>query len=238
MDFVSFYKDMAEKLKKIGINILEEEANQLYVYMQLLLEWNQKMNLTAITAPEEIINKHFVDSMTIKKYIKDNQTIVDVGTGAGFPGIPLAIMQLGNQFTLVDSLNKRITFLEEVKKDINLVNIKNVHSRVEDFAKTYRESYDIATSRAVASLPVLLEYVLPLVKIGGRCICMKGSVVKEELENAKKSLYILGGKVQKIEEFTLPDTDIKRTIIMIEKVKKTPEKYPRKAGIPAKEPLI
>lgn len=238
MDFVSFYKDMAEKLKIIGINILEEEANQLYVYMQLLLEWNQKMNLTAITAPEEIINKHFVDSMTIKKYIKDNQTIVDVGTGAGFPGIPLAIMQSGNQFTLVDSLNKRITFLEEVKKDINLVNIKNVHSRVEDFAKTYRESYDIATSRAVASLPVLLEYVLPLVKIGGRCICMKGSVVKEELENAKKSLCILGGKVQKIEEFTLPDTDIKRTIIIVEKVKKTPEKYPRKAGIPAKEPLI
>ncbi|MFR0823594.1 MAG: 16S rRNA (guanine(527)-N(7))-methyltransferase RsmG [Clostridia bacterium] len=238
MDFISFYKEMTEKLKKIGIVIKEEEANQFYKYMQLLLEWNQKMNLTAITEPEEVVNKHFIDSMTIKKHIKDNQDIVDVGTGAGFPGIPLAIMQSGSQFTLVDSLNKRITFLEKVKKEIDLVNIKNVHSRVEDFAKNYRESYDVATSRAVAGLPILLEYLLPLVKIGGKCICMKGSDIKEELEKAKKSLVILGGKVQEVEEFTLPDTQIRRSIVIIEKVKKTPEKYPRKAGIPAKEPLI
>lgn len=237
MEFKSFYENLKDKLKQMTIDLTEEQGRQIYVYMQLLIEWNQKMNLTAITEPIEVIDKHFVDSMTIKKYIKEGESIVDIGTGAGFPGIPLAIMQINNSLSLVDSLNKRIQFLEEVKGKLNLNNVFMVHSRAEDYARIKRETYDIATSRAVASLPVLLEYLLPLVKVGGKCICMKGPEVKEEIENAKKCLNILGGEIKQIDEIVLPNTQIKRSIILIEKVKKTPIKYPRKAGIPVKEPI-
>lgn len=237
MEFVSFYENLKSKLKQMTIDLTEEQGKQLYIYMQLLIQWNQKMNLTAITEPIEVIDKHFVDSLTIKKYIKEGESIVDIGTGAGFPGIPLAIMQINNSLSLVDSLNKRIQFLEEVKGKLNLNNVSMVHSRAEDYARIKRETYDIATSRAVASLPVLLEYLLPLVKVGGKCICMKGPEVKEEIENAQKCLNILGGKIKQIDEISLPNTQIRRNIILIEKVKKTPIKYPRKAGIPAKEPI-
>ena len=164
--------------------------------------------------------------------------MIDVGTGAGFPGIPLAIVKEKNNIILLDSLNKRIKFLEEVKEKLKLENIKTVHGRAEELGKNKkeRESYEIATSRAVAPLNILLEYLLPLVKVGGKAICMKGSNI-EEIENSKKALEILGGKIEKIEEITLPNSDIKRNIIIVKKVNKTPAKYPRKAGTPSKEPL-
>ena len=204
----------------------------------MLLEWNEKINLTAIIEPREIILKHFVDSLTIAKYIKDDEKLIDVGTGAGFPGIPLSIVKENTDIVLLDSLNKRINFLEEVKENLKLENITTIHGRAEEFGKNKkeRETYDIATSRAVAPLNILLEYLLPLVKVGGRAICMKGSNI-EEVENAKNALEILGGQIEKIEEITLPNSDIKRNIIIVEKVKNTPLKYPRKPGTPSKEPI-
>ena len=207
--------------------------------MKLLLEWNKKINLTAITEPNEVILKHFVDSLTISKYIEDDSTLVDVGTGAGFPGIPLKIIREDLEITLVDSLNKRINFLKEIIEEIELKNIKAIHSRAEEFGKNvkYREKFDYATSRAVANLSTLSEYLIPLVKIKGRIISMKGSEVKEELIDSKNAINVLGGKILKVDEFQLPSSDIKRNIIIIEKVKNTPNKYPRKAGTPAKDPI-
>ena len=206
--------------------------------MNLLLEWNEKMNLTAITEPKEVILKHFIDSATIIKYIENGMQIVDVGTGAGFPGIPLNIINSEASYTLVDSLNKRINFLNEVINSLQLNNINTIHSRIEEFGRDNKESFDIATSRAVASLNILLEYLLPLVKIGGICICMKGSNVKEEIENSKKALDVLGGRIEKIEEIILPNSDIRRSIIIVRKVNATPKKFPRKPGMATKEPML
>ena len=237
MEFDEFFENMERKAKKLKMNITREQANKFYTYMNLLIEWNKKINLTTIVESEDIINKHFIDSMTIIPYLDKQDTIVDIGTGAGFPGIPVAIMRKENMITLVDSLNKRISFLNEVKGLENIENIKNMHSRAEDFAKDNREKFDIATSRAVASLPILLEYLLPLVKVGGKCICMKGAEVEEELKLGQKAIEVLGGKIEKIDNFTLPETNISRNIIIIKKIRKTPEKYPRKAGTPTKEPI-
>ena len=233
-----FSKEIKEKLNKINIEIEDIQREKFYNYMNLLVEWNEKINLTAITEPKEVILKHFVDCITILKYIPKDARIVDVGTGAGFPGIPLNIMESSSKYTLVDSLNKRINFLNEMIDVLELKNISTIHSRIEDFAKNNKESYDIATSRAVASLNVLLEYLLPLVKVGGVCICMKGSNVQEEIENSKKVLEVLGGKIESIEELVLPDSDIVRNIIIVRKIKNTPNKYPRKAGMAVKEPII
>lgn len=239
MEFKQFYKILKEKSNKIKIEITEEQAKKFYEYMNLLLEWNEKMNLTAIKETNDIILKHFVDSITISKYIKDKESLIDVGTGAGFPGIPLNIINDKLNYTLIDSLNKRILFLEEVIQKEKLKNIVAIHTRVEEFAKNekYREKYDIATSRAVAPLNILLEYLLPLVKIGGICICMKGSNIEEEMDNSREALSKLGGKVERVDKINLPDTDIIRNIIIVKKVRQTPIKYPRKPGIPNKEPL-
>ena len=206
--------------------------------MQLLLEWNEKINLTTIVEPEQIIVKHFLDSLTIKKYIEDEKNIIDVGTGAGFPGMPLAI-EKNNNVTLLDSLNKRINFLNDVKEKIGLENVVTVHSRAEDAAKDkkYRECFDYAVSRAVAPMNVLLEYLLPFVKVGGKVICMKGPNVKEEMDNSEKVAKILGGKIEKVEELEIPEIDMKRTVVIVKKIEKTSSKYPRKAGTPSKEPL-
>lgn len=227
-------------LEKINVMLDDKQIEDFYGYMNELIEWNKNINLTAITEEKEIIQKHFIDSLTIFKYLNKNDKIIDVGTGAGFPGIPLRIADETFDITLLDSLNKRILFLKNVIEKLKLNNIKTIHSRVEDAAinPQYREKYDIATSRAVAQLNVLLEYLLPLVKVGGKCICMKGGNVEEELENSKKALEILGGKVEKIESFELPDSDIKRNIIIIKKVSHTPKAYPRKAGTPSKKPLV
>lgn len=239
MEFEQFFKELKEKLEKINVNIDDNKARKLYKYMKLLIEWNKKMNLTAITEPKEIIIKHFVDSLTIEKYIQENTQIIDVGTGAGFPGIPLSIVRDDIRVTLMDSLNKRINFLDDVIKENNLTNADTVHSRAEELGrnKDYREQFDIVTSRAVASLNVLLEYMLPFAKVGGYCICMKGSNIEEEINNSKKALELLNGKIEKIEKFELPGTDFGRNIIVIKKIKNVPDKYPRKPGTPAKEPI-
>ena len=238
MDLNEFSIEIKEKLNKINIKIEDIHIEKFYNYMNLLVEWNEKINLTAITEPKEVILKHFVDCITILKYIPKDARIVDVGTGAGFPGIPLNIMESNPKYILVDSLNKRINFLNEMINILELENINAIHSRIEDFAKNNKESYDIATSRAVAPLNVLLEYLLPLVKVGGICICMKGSNVQEEIENSKKALDVLGGKIEKVEELILPNSDITRNIIIVKKIKNTPNKYPRKAGMASKEPII
>lgn len=239
MNQEEFKKLMNFYANKINIMFTEEQIIKFYKYMNLLIEWNKKINLTSIEEPKEIILKHFIDSLTINSYIEDNQTLVDVGTGAGFPGIPIKIYKSNVKIVLVDSLNKRINFLNEVIKELNLKDIETVHSRVEDFGKNskYRESFDIVTARAVSNLAVLSEYLVPLTKIGGNCLCMKGNEIEEECNNAKNAIKILGGKISKIDTFKLPESDISRNIIVVQKTNKTPNKYPRKAGIPSKEPL-
>ena len=238
MEFEIFSEELENAAKQIEIELTKKQIEKFYNYMNLLLEWNEKINLTAIIEPREVILKHFVDSLTIAKYIKENEKLIDVGTGAGFPGIPLSIVKENTDIVLLDSLNKRINFLEEIKQNLKLKNITTIHGRAEEFGKNKkeREIYDIATSRAVAPLNILLEYLLPLVKVEGKAICMKGSNI-EEIENAKNALEILGGQIEKIEEITLPNSDIKRNIIIVKKVKNTPSKYPRKPGTPSKEPI-
>lgn len=239
MEFNEFKEKLIINVDKLGINLSEIQLKQFYNYMNLLIEWNKKVNLTAITEPDEIILKHFVDSLTISKYISDGTKVVDVGTGAGFPGIPLKIVRQDVDITLLDSLQRRINFLDEVINELNLEKITTVHSRVEDFGKNkkYREEFDIATSRAVANLSTLSEYLLPLVKVGGKVISMKGSLIQEELENSKNAIKILGGQIEKVDEFDLPNSDISRNIVLIDKIKNTPNRYPRKAGEPSKKPL-
>lgn len=239
MEKEEFFEKMQEKSKDLGIHFSVEQLEQFFEYMKLLIEWNEKMNLTAITDPDEIIFKHFIDSITILKEIKDNSKLVDVGTGAGFPGIPLSIMKPTLKITLVDSLNKRLIFLQEVVKELELKNIEIIHARAEELGqnKEYREMFDVATSRAVANLSTLSEYLIPLVKINGKVISMKASGAQNEINEARKAIKVLGGSIEKIEEFNLPQTDIGRTIIVIKKKEKTNRKYPRKSGIPSKDPI-
>lgn len=234
-----FFEKIKGYARQIEILLDEEQIYQFYHYMQLLLAWNEKINLTAIVEPEEIILKHFIDSMTIAKYIKKNAKLIDVGTGAGFPGIPLKIIRKDIEITLLDSLNKRIVFLQEVIQQLNLSKIDAVHSRIEEFGKNkrYREAFDYATSRAVANLSTLSEYLIPMVKLNGACICMKGPNIQEEIKQSKKAISILGGNVEKIDSFQLPTSNMDRNIVLIRKVKLTPSKYPRKPGMAAKEPI-
>ena len=231
--------DFIGKLKEFNIEINEEQIKSFEKYMNLLLEWNEKINLTAITQPDEVKLKHFVDSLTVLKYINDDDKVIDIGTGAGFPGIPLKIMNENTKITLLDSLNKRINFLNIVIETLNLRNIQAIHGRAEEIArnKLYREKYDVAVSRAVANLSTLTEYMLPFVKVGGKCICMKGANVNEELERAQNAIKELGGEIERVDNFHLSDNDNERNIIVIKKIKETNPKYPRKAGTPSKEPL-
>ncbi len=239
MDKEEFKNIFNEYAKEINVELNDNKIDKFYKYMNLLLEWNEKINLTAITDYKEIILKHFIDSLTIEKYIKKNSYLVDIGTGAGFPGIPLKIFREDINMVLLDSLNKRINFLNEVCNFLNLENVYAVHSRVEEFAKNkkYREKFDVVTSRAVANLSTLSEYMLPLTKIGGLCICMKGKDVNEELDNAKNAICVLGGTLKGKDEFFINNGDISRCIVLLEKEKSTPAKFPRKAGMPSKEPL-
>lgn len=234
-----FLEKMQEKLNILKIDFSMEQTEQFFEYMKMLIEWNEKINLTAITDPEEIILKHFIDSITILKEIKNNSNVVDIGTGAGFPGIPLSIMNPTLKITLVDSLNKRLIFLNEVVNKLNLKNIEIVHARAEEFGqnKKYREKFDVATSRAVANLTTLSEYLIPLVKVGEKVISMKATEAQQEIKDAQKAIEILGGTIEKIDKFKLPQSDIGRTIIIIRKNKQTPSKYPRKPGTPSKEPI-
>lgn len=238
MEKIVFKKKMNEVLSEINIEINENKIDMFYLYMQELLEWNKKINLTAIEDENEIILKHFIDSLTVQKYIKNAQNIIDIGTGAGFPGIPLAIVNEKSNIVLLDSLNKRINFLNNVIQKLELSNVKAIHGRAEDLAKIvqHREKYDIVISRAVAPFNVLLEYMLPFNKVNSYTIAMKGSNI-EEVDISNNALKKLGGKIEKIEKINLPNTDIKRNIIIVRKIEETPKKFPRKAGIPKKEPL-
>lgn len=216
------------------------KLQKLSRYKELLMEWNQKFNLTAIEDEKDIVIKHLIDSFSIIPYLKhSNIRIIDVGTGAGFPGIPVKIACDAVEVILLDSLVKRVSFLDTVIKELALEKIKAIHGRAEDFGvkPEYREQFDVSVARAVAGLPVLLEYCLPFVKTGGVFIAMKGSCT-EEVESSRKAMEALGGKIEEIREMTLPFSDIKRNIIIIRKYRQTPTKYPRKAGKPSKEPLI
>lgn len=240
MDFEIFKKEMLSKLTDINVELSESKIRDFFTYMELLVEWNEKINLTAIVEMTEVIDKHFVDSLTISQYLKENARIIDVGTGAGFPGIPLKIARDDLQIDLLDSLNKRVNFLNEVINTLQLKNINAIHSRAEDEAikSEKREKYDVAVSRAVANLPVLLEYLLPFIKLNGVCICMKGANIEEEVKSSKKALKELGGEIEAIHNFKLPRTDATRNIIIVRKIANTPKKYPRKAGTASKNPIM
>ena len=239
MEFEEFKREFEKYLAKMNISLLKEQYGQFYAYMELLIEWNEKMNLTAITDPKEIILKHFVDSLTIAKYVKEDKSIIDMGTGAGFPGIPIKIYRKDVKVVLADSLNKRIKFLDEVIDKLKLENVETIHCRAEELGKNkqYREKFDYATSRAVANLSTLSEYLMPFVKLNGKCIFMKTIEVEEELEKAKKAIKTLGGKIEKVDKFEIPESDLGRSIIIVKKEKITPSKFPRKPGTPATEPL-
>ena len=239
MELNEFKELMKENLKELKLELTDMQLEQFYNYMNILIEWNEFMNLTGITDPKEVITKHFIDSLTVLDKIDKNASIIDVGTGAGFPGIPIKIVFPETRVVLLDSLNKRIKFLNEVIEKLGLKEIEAIHGRAEEYGrnKNYREKYDIAIARAVAPLNILLEYLMPFVKVNGKSLCMKGSSSEEEIKNSENAIKILGGKLIKTEDFYIPNTDMKRRIIEIEKVKETNNKYPRKAGTPSKEPL-
>ena len=233
----SFQKDLEE----LNIKLEKRQMCQFLQYYELLVEWNSFMNLTAITDYDEVIKKHFVDSLSLIKAIDLSKeiSVIDIGTGAGFPGIPLKIAFPNLKITLLDSLNKRIKFLNEVIDKLELNDITAIHGRAEDFAKekNYRQSYDLCVSRAVANLSTLSEYCLPYVKTGGKFISYKSEKITDEMNAAKNAIKILGGNISSQVEFILPNSDIYRNLFMIDKIKDTPMKYPRKAGLPSKEPL-
>ncbi|WP_053955120.1 16S rRNA (guanine(527)-N(7))-methyltransferase RsmG [Inediibacterium massiliense] len=233
---------LREGAKRLGLSLDEEQINQFLTYKDLLVEWNKNVNLTAITEDQEVMIKHFLDSLSCMSipYIKKGDKIIDVGTGAGFPGIPIHIYDKDVQLTLLDSLNKRIKFLETVCNDIGLKNVSFEHGRAEDYGqnKDFREKYDVAVARAVAQLNILCEYCLPFVRVGGYFICQKGPNIEEEMENAQRSIQILGGKFIEKRDIALPFSDLHHNVVVIQKIKETSTKYPRKAGTPTKKPLI
>ena len=230
-----------EELKKLGITLTSMQKEQFDRYYELLVEWNKVMNLTGITEYDEVNLKHFTDSLTIVRLTDMTKisTLIDVGTGAGFPGIPIKIVFPHIKVVLLDSLNKRLKFLNTVIDELDLESVQTLHGRAEDHARNaeYREKLDLCVSRAVANLSTLSEYCLPFVKKGGIFVSYKSGASDEEIKQSEKAIEILGGKIAKIDKFMLPDTDMGRSLVQIEKVKNTPGKYPRKAGVPGKEPL-
>jgi len=241
MELKEFKQYLEKELKSLQIVLKEPQIEKLYQYMYIIKEWNQKINLTAILDEKEMIVKHFVDSLTIKKEIQGDETVLDLGTGAGFPGIPLNIVGAGKEMILMDSLNKRIQFLnKEVIQPLELQHVVAIHGRAEEMAKqnNYREKMNVVTSRAVAPLNVLVEYMLPFTKVGGKCICMKGPKLEEEVKQANKAIQLLGGNIEAIRTFEIGEEKNIRNSIIIRKQSTTPSKYPRKAGVPSKEPLV
>lgn len=236
---------MSEMLKnrmdRLQIKTNENMLEQFDLFYHLLVEWNKVMNLTGITEYEEVVEKHFADSLSLARFLDLNKihTVIDVGTGAGFPGIPLKIAFPHLKVVLLDSLNKRINFLNEVIAKLDLKEIHTIHGRAEEYARKpeYREQFDLCVSRAVANLSVLSEYCIPYIRVGGIFVPYKSGEIDEEVAASRKAVDILGGQIDHVEKFQLPDTDIHRSFVFINKKKNTQKKYPRKAGTPAKEPL-
>ena len=230
-----------EKLKELDITFSEKQQEQFYRYYELLVEWNKVMNLTGITEYEEVNEKHFIDSLSLVKVLDISKinTVIDVGTGAGFPGIPLKIAFPHLKVTLLDSLNKRIKYLDTVIDELELEDIHTIHGRAEEYARKeeYREKYDLAVSRAVANLSTLSEYCIPYVKIGGMFVPYKSGEIDGEVKAAQTAIKVLGGKQTEVVKFTLPGSDINRSFVKIQKVKSTGKKFPRRAGLPTKEPI-
>lgn len=229
------------KLKELGITLNNTQKQQFVKFYELLIEWNQVMNLTGITEYEEVNEKHFIDSLSIVKAVDMDSvvTVIDIGTGAGFPGIPLKIAFPHLKMVLLDSLNKRVQFLNTVIDTLELTDIETIHGRAEDFAKQtqYREQFDLCVSRAVANLATLSEYCIPYVKQEGMFIPYKSGEIEEELQNSKKAVHVLGGKIEDVIKFQLPGTEIGRSFVKIRKVQNTAKKYPRKSGLPGREPI-
>lgn len=226
---------------ELGINLSENQIEQFFLYKNLMLEWNEKINLTTITDEKEIILKHFIDCLSIGSVydVKPNTKVIDVGTGAGFPGVPLKIAYPSIHLTLLDSLNKRVIFLEELKNKLDLKDTQCIHLRAENGGKNrlYREKYDLCVSRAVANLAILAEYCLPFVTIGGSFISLKGSDIEQELNSSKIAIKKLGGEVQSLNNIQIPYSTINHSIIIIKKFRQTPSQYPRKAGTVSKVPI-
>lgn len=240
----SFVDKMTEGSKELGITLSEQQLEQFYQYYEMMAEWNQVMNLTAITELDEVISKHFIDSLALVKAVNLSKNpaarVIDVGTGAGFPGIPLKIAFPELRITLLDSLNKRVLFLNEVIDKLGLKYVKTIHGRAEDFGhdSSYREQYDYCVSRAVANTATLSEYCIPFLKPGGFFVPYKSGKVDEELKQGEKAIKVMGGKLVKIVRFQLTGADADRTLAVIKKVEKTGKKYPRKAGMPSKSPIM
>lgn len=227
--------------EKLGITLTDRQKEQFDRYYEMLIEWNSVMNLTGITEYDEVILKHFIDSLTVVRVTDMSKvsSMIDVGTGAGFPGIPIKIAFPHIRLVLLDSLNKRLKFLNAVIEELGLESVETLHGRAEDHARKngLREQFDLCASRAVANLSTLSEYCIPFVKKGGVFISYKSGTSDEEIDQASNAIEILGGKIERTDKFTLAGTDMRRSLVQIEKVKNTPGRYPRKAGVPAKEPL-
>lgn len=232
---------LKDRLDALNIRLNSVQLRQFDKFYEILLEWNKVMNLTGITEYQDVVEKHFLDSLSIVKILDINKTeyVIDVGTGAGFPGIPLKIAFPDLNIVLLDSLNKRIKFLDHVIKELKIHGIQTIHGRAEDYAREskYREKFDLCVSRAVANLASLSEYCLPYVKVGGRFVSYKSGDIESEIFEGKRAINILGGRIEDVEKFNIPGTEIHRSFVMIKKEKNIQNKYPRKAGIPTKEPL-
>lgn len=231
------------ELSKHNFELTDKQKQQFKLYFKMLIEVNEHVNLTRITEEDEVYLKHFYDSITplfaFGEIFKDGATLCDVGAGAGFPSIPLKILKPSLKVTIVDSLQKRLNFLKDLISELGLTDVELVHGRAEDVGqnKLYREKFDIVTARAVARMSVLSEYCLPLVKKGGYFVALKGPKAEDELDDGKKALEVLGGKLIKDEELTLPESEEERTLVLVQKVKSTPKKYPRQAGTPRRKPI-
>ncbi len=238
---MKFFELLNKACANEGLEFDEDKYNKLMQYKDLVIEWNEKINLTAITEEEEFIKKHFIDSIKVfrSSELKDSKKIIDIGTGAGFPGIPIKIINPDIEVVLLDSLNKRVNFLNEVINKLQLKGVTAIHGRAEDFAreKKYREAFDTVVSRAVANMAVLSELCIPYVKLNGHFIALKGPAVDEEIQEGLKAVTTLGGVVEKVIEVEVEDTDLNHNLVIVKKIKETPKVYPRKAGTASKKPI-
>ena len=238
MDIEEFRTIFKQELNKNKLEVKEIYYETFYNYMKEIINWNEKINVTSITDEKMFIVKHFIDSLTISEFVEDKSKLIDIGTGAGFPGIPLKIVRPETKVTLIDSVNKKLNVIRDITEKNNINNLEIIHTRAEDLANNlkYREQYDIATTRAVSRLVTIAEYMLPFIKVGGIAICMKGPNIEEELEESKRAIEVLGGKIEKIVSINI-DGEMERNNIVIKKIKSTPKTYPRSNGKPLKNPI-